>query len=116
MSYCRWSCVVPELSPDVDFSIEKLMGLYKDGGYGTYKNYLNDSGAVFSEAYVYESIYGGFVCHWIGKEDDYTETAGEMAEILIAAVKKGKRVPQSAIDALLEEELESSVYIGDIDE
>lgn len=39
-------------------------------------------------------------CRW---SSVIPETAGEMAEILIAAVKRGKRVPQSAIDVLLEE-------------
>ena len=109
MSYCRWSSVIPELSPNVDCSIKKMLNLiiYKDGGYDAYRKYLEDNGAVYSEAYVYESVYGGFVCQWQEEEDVHTETAGEMAEILIAAVKRGKRVPQSAIDALIEEEIEN---------
>ena len=105
MSYCRWNSVIPELSPNVDCSVKKMLDLiiYQDGGIDVYRKYLEDNGAVYSDAHVYEGCYGGFICHWKEEEDDHTETAGEMAEILIAAVKRGKRVPQSAIDALLEE-------------
>ena len=109
MSYCRLSSPVPELTPDVDLSFEKIMELMKQGGYTAYEKYKNDNGVITSDAYVYESCYGGFMCHWskhANREDVSTDTPGEMAEILIEAVKGGVRVPQSAIDALLEEEEE----------
>ena len=105
MSYCRWSSVIPELSPNVDCSVKKMLDLiiYEDGGYAAYRKYLEDNDAVCSDAYVYEDYYDGFVCHWKDENTVITENAGEMAEILISAVKRGKRVPQSAINALLEE-------------
>jgi hypothetical protein len=111
MSYCRWSSVIPELSPNVDCSVKKMLDLiiYQDGGYAAYRKYLEDNGAVYSDAYVYEGCYGGFICHWKEEKSDSTETAGEMAEILIAAVKRGKRVPQSVIAALLEESQDNEV-------
>ena len=104
MSYCRWSCPVPELTPDVDVSTEKMLEIYnKGGGFGDWTQYLADNDVVLSDAYVYESE-NGFVCHWRGEGDsDLAVTAQEMAEVLIDGVKRGKRVPQSAIEMLLEE-------------
>lgn len=104
MSYCRWSCPVPELTPDVDVSTEKMLEIYsKEGNFGDWMQYLEDNDVVLSDAYVYEAE-GGFVCHWRGEGDpDWAVTAQEMAEVLIDGVKHGKRVPQSAIEMLLEE-------------
>jgi len=115
MSYCRWSCIVPELSPNVDCSLKKMLSLivYEGGGYAAYRKYLKDNAAVYSEAYVYEDFHGNFVCHWKNGEYELTDTAGEMAELLSDAIKKGKRVPQSAIDELLKESINEE---GEINE
>ena len=103
MSYCRWSCPVPELTPDVDTSWEKMLQLITVGGYYAWSEYLKENGVVTSDAYVYEGECG-FVCHWRGEGDpDWAVSAQEMAEVLIDGVKRGKRVPQSAIQMLLEE-------------
>jgi len=105
MSYCRWSSPVPELTPDVDLSFDKTMELMKQG-YEVYKKYKEDNGVINSDAYVYESIYGGFVCHWTKdaqNEDISFDTAQEMAEYLMKELKRGMHIPQVAIDALLEE-------------
>jgi len=104
MSYCRWSCPVPELTPDVDVSAEKMMEICsKGGGFNDWLQYLQDNDVVLSDAYVYEAE-GGFVCHWRGEGDpDWAVSAQEMAQVLTEAVNRGKRVPQSAIEMLLDE-------------
>jgi len=55
-----------------------------------------------SDVYVYETLIG-FVCHWVGEEVDdfWCDTPGEMAEYLTEMRKKGFRVPESAIQALI---------------
>jgi hypothetical protein len=106
MSYCRWSTPIPELTPDVDVSFEKIMELMMDG-YEAYVKYKDDNGIVTSDAYVYESTYGGFVCHWTSKKQNETvsfDTAREMAEYLTQEKEKGMLVPQLAIDALLKKQ------------
>lgn len=102
--YCKWDSVVPELSPKVDSSVEKMLEICEEEGYESYIKYLKENDAVFSEARVYEAYCGGFVCQWVDYAEDYTETAREMAELLSEAIKKGKKVPKIAIDALLEDE------------
>lgn len=106
MSYCRWSSPVPELTPDVDVSIKKILEVYGLTGVDGWTRYIRDNGVITSDAYVYESVYGGFVCHWkkdAQNEDITFDTAQEMAEYLIEELKRGMRIPQYAIDALLEE-------------
>ena len=105
MSYCRLSSPVPELTPDVDLSFEKIMELMKQG-YKAYEKYKNDNGVINSDAYVWESCYGGFVCDWAKSTGNTTasfDTAREMAEYLTEMKTQGFHIPQSAIDALLEE-------------
>ena len=105
MSYCRWSCPIPELTPDVDLSFDKIMELYTDGGYELWAKYLEDNKVIMSDVYVYEAETG-FVCQWSNRtdaeiEDVSFDTQEEMAEYLTEMQKKGMRVPESAIQALL---------------
>jgi len=105
MSYCRLSDPVPELTPDVDLSFEKTMELMAQG-YEVYKQYKVDNGVVNSDAYVWESECGGFVCDWAKSTGNTTasfDTAREMAEYLTEKKEKGFNIPQLAIDALFEE-------------
>lgn len=105
MSYCRLSDPVPELTPDVDLSFEKTMELMKQG-YEVYKKYKVDNGVVNSDAYVWESECGGFVCDWAKSTGNTTasfDTAREMALYLTEMKAKGFHIPQLAIDALFEE-------------
>ena len=107
MSYCRWSTPIPELTPDVDVSFDKMMELYEAGGYKLWAKYLEDNKVIRSDAYVYE-VETGFVCHWCDPaneeiEDEWFDTPGEMAEYLIEMRKKGFRVPEDAIQMLVEE-------------
>ena len=105
MSYCRLSDPVPELTPDVDLSFEKTMELLKQG-YPVYKKYKEDNGVVNSDAYVYESIYGGFVCDWAKSTANRTasfDTARELAEYLTQMKAVGFKIPQLALDARFEE-------------
>ena len=105
MSYCRWSSPVPELTPDVDLSFEKMMEIYEKSGYDGWKKYLDVNEVITSDAYVYEDCYNSFVCHWKDNEEDISlGTAEEMAQYLIEKRSMGKIVPESAIQALLEEE------------
>jgi len=104
MSYCRWSTPVPELTPDVDVSFDKMMELYEAGGYKLWAKYLEDNEVIRSDAYVYEAETG-FVCHWVDEEiqDERFDTPGEMAEYLIEMRDKGLHVPKDAIQMLVEE-------------
>ena len=106
MSYCRWSTPIPELTPYVDVSFDKMMELYEAGGYKLWAKYLKDNEVIRSDAYVYEAETG-FICHWCDTEmvvaDERFDTPGEMAEYLIEMRKKGFRVPKDAIQMLLEE-------------
>ena len=52
MSYCRWSSPVPELTPDVDLSFEKMMEIYEKSGYDGWKKYLDVNEVITSDAYV----------------------------------------------------------------
>lgn len=118
MSYCRLSDPVPELTPDVDLSFEKTMELMAQG-YEVYKKYKEDNGVVNSDAYVWASCYGGFVCDWAKSTGNTTvsfDSALEMAEYLTEMKAKGFHIPQLAIDALFEEhewELESERRLND---
>jgi len=105
MSYCRWSTPIPELTPDVDLSWEKMMEVCPDGGYELWAKYMEDNNVIMSDAYVYENQIG-FVCHWVNRFDEEVEgflceTSLEMAEYLTEMRKKGFRVPESAIQALI---------------
>ena len=105
MSYCRWSTPIPELTPDVDLSWEKMMEVCPDGGYELWAKYMEDNNVIMSDAYVYETQIG-FVCHWANRFDEEVEgilceTSLEMAEYLTEMRKKGFRVPESAIQALI---------------
>jgi len=105
MSYCRLSDPVPELTPDVDLSFEKTMELMAQG-YEVYKQYKLDNGVVNSDAYVWESECGGFVCDWAKSTGNTTasfDSALEMAEYLTDMKANGFHIPQLAIDALFEE-------------
>ena len=103
MSYCRRSCPVPELTPNVDVSAKKMLEILKGDGFNGWLRYMEDNDVVLSDAYVYEAEYG-YVCHWRGENDpDWAVSAQEMAEVLINAVKRGRHVPQSAIEMLLED-------------
>ena len=105
MSYCRWSTPIPELTPDVDLSSDKMMEICSGGFYGLWTKYMEDNNVIMSDAYVYENQIG-FVCHWVNRFDEKVEgflceTATEMAEYLTEMRKKGFRVPESAIQALI---------------
>lgn len=102
MSYCRFSTPIPELSPDVDLSMNKMLELLS-GGYSVWKAYLKNNDVKTSDFYVYESCYGGYQCHCAKKEDVWFETPSEMADYLQECKNNGELVPQSAIDALYEE-------------
>jgi len=105
MSYCRLSDPVPELTPEVDLSFEKTMELIAQG-YEVYKKYKEDNGVINSDAYVWESCHGGFVCDWAKSTGNTTasfDSAIEMAEYLTEMKAKGFNIPQLAIDALFEE-------------
>ena len=107
MSYCRWSTPIPELTPDVDVSFDKMMELYEAGGYKLWAKYQEDNKVIRSDAYVYESETG-FVCYWSNRvdeeiQDERFNTAEEMAEYLTEMREKGLRVPKDAIQMLVEE-------------
>jgi len=104
MSYCRWSTPIPELTPDVDVSFDKMMELYEKGGYKLWAKHLEDNKVIRSDAYVYEAETG-FVCHWVYEEiqDERFDTPEEMAEYLIEMRDKGLHVPKDAIQMLIEE-------------
>jgi hypothetical protein len=66
---------------------------------------MEDNNVIMSDAYVYENQIG-FVCHWVNRFDEEVEgilceTSLEMAEYLTEMRKKGFRVPESAIQALI---------------
>ena len=133
MSYCRWSTPIPELTPDVDLSWEKMMEVCPDGGYELWAKYMEDNNVVMSDAYVYESEIG-FVCHWANRFDEenatnqlanaqsnvegmWCETATEMAEYLTKMREQGFRVPESAIQALKgeqEDDMETESWLGTV--
>ena len=105
MSYCRWSTPIPELTPDVDLSWEKMMEICPDGRYELWAKYMEDNNVIMSDAYVYETQIG-FVCHWANRFDEEVEgilceTSLEMAEYLTEMREKGFHVPESAIQALI---------------
>jgi len=100
MSYCRWGNPVPEMTPDVDLSNKKMVEIYEQGGYSAWKDYKERTGAMFSEAYVYERVHGGFICQWQHEPDFVCDTPKEMADYLTEQKAKGKLIPQSAIDCL----------------
>lgn len=107
MSYCRWSTPVPELTPDVDVSFDKVFELYEAGGYELWEKYQEDNKVIRSDAYVYEDETG-FICQWSKRvdeeiQDERFDTAEEMAEYLTEMREKGLRVPEYAIQMLLEE-------------
>lgn len=101
MSYCRWSTYV-----DDDNLIEwptdhkECVRFFINGEHHKQAEKL---GLERSEAYVYEHVYGGFMCHWAGNDDYSCDTAKEMAEHLTGLKAEGRQVPQSVIESLLED-------------
>ena len=101
MSYCRWSTYVDDDNlikwpTDPKESVEFFIN-------GEHNKQAKKLGLERSEAYVYEHVHGGFMCHWAGNNDYSCNTAKEMAEHLTELKATGRQVPQSAIDSLNEE-------------
>jgi hypothetical protein len=114
MSYCRWSSIVYEDSPEAaqeyvdrikDMDSKEFAELYCSGKY--HEN-IEALGAVKSQAYVYENNYGGFTCHIAGGET-FSSSLPDMIDYLVDKKAGGVAVPQDAIDALKEEFAEVSL-------
>ena len=105
MSFCRWTSICLEDSNVLVnlywdmLSEESYMRKMFDGS--LYKD-LDKLGAVYSEAYIYQSGDDTYVCSWNDGEDFESGLEG-MIEHLKEAKAKGRKFPKHVIEDLTEE-------------